>query len=251
MTFEMILLIIAGAFAGGFINGLAGFGTGLFALGWWLAAMPALDAVVLVIIMSLVGGTQGLFAVRNAIDMPVIWRFLLPALPGIGLGYMLLDHINITILKLVVAALLTLFGGFFAFRRTLPKLRVRVLSMDVLVGGLGGVLAAVAGLSGALMTMWCSLYDWPKAERRAVIQPFNMLVLGVVFILMAFRGMLGLDIALLVAIALPFSVLGTQAGIASFRRLSDDQFQKLLIWLTLFSGLMLAGRELVATISAT
>ena len=33
---EVILLIIAGAFAGGFANGLAGFGTGLFALGWWL-----------------------------------------------------------------------------------------------------------------------------------------------------------------------------------------------------------------------
>ena len=79
----MIMLIIAGAFAGGFANGLAGFGTGLFALGWWLAAMPPLDAVITVVIMSLVGGVQGLYAVRNAIDFREQLRFLVPALIGV------------------------------------------------------------------------------------------------------------------------------------------------------------------------
>ena len=248
MTLEMVLLIVTGAFAGGFINGLAGFGTGLFALGWWLAAMPALDAVILVVIMSLIGGAQGLYAVRNAVDMSSLVRFLLPALVGIGIGFTLLDYINVTVLKIVVAALLTLFGGFFTFRRALPRLASRFLSVDILVGGIGGVLAAVAGLSGALMTMWCSLYNWSKAERRAVIQPFNVVVLGIVFLLMVLHGSLTLHVLFLVAIALPFSVLGTQAGIASFRRLSDDQFQRLLIWLTLLSGLMLAGRELIAKV---
>ncbi|MEK9760033.1 MAG: hypothetical protein VW472_03235, partial [Candidatus Puniceispirillum sp.] len=88
MTVEMIVLLVTGAFAGGFINGLAGFGTGLFALGWWLAALPASDAVVLVVIMSLVGGAQGIYAVRNAIDLSDLSRFLLPALVGIAGGFM-------------------------------------------------------------------------------------------------------------------------------------------------------------------
>jgi hypothetical protein len=78
MSADVIMLIIAGAFAGGFANGLAGFGTGLFALGWWLAAMPPLDAVITVVIMSLVGGVQGLYAVRNAIDFGEQLRFLAP-----------------------------------------------------------------------------------------------------------------------------------------------------------------------------
>ena len=250
MTVEMIVLLVTGAFAGGFINGLAGFGTGLFALGWWLAALPAGDAVLLVVIMSLVGGAQGIYAVRNAIDLSDLSRFLLPALLGIAGGFMMLDHIDVRLLKMVVAALLVLFGGYFTFRQTLPKVQARVLSVDMAVGAIGGVLAAVAGLSGALLTMWCSLYDWPKARRRAVIQPFNVIVLSLVFLLMAWRGMLTGQIAILVLIALPFSVLGTQAGIATFRRLSDDRFQRLLIWLTLFSGLMLAGRELAARVLA-
>lgn len=61
--------IIIGAFTGGFVNGLAGLGTGLFALGWWLAVKPLMDAVIIVVIMSLVGGAQGIYAVRKAIDM--------------------------------------------------------------------------------------------------------------------------------------------------------------------------------------
>jgi len=250
MTFDAILLIVIGAFSGGFISGLAGFGTGLFALGWWLAAMPVSDAVVLVVIMSLVGGVQGLYAVRNAVDLRLLVRFLVPALIGIAIGYRMLDHINIIVLKLVLATLLILFGGFFTFRKTLPKLTMRFLPMDLAVGGIGGVLAVLAGLSGALLTMWCSLYDWTKAQRRGVIQPFNMIILSIVFVLMMGRGLVTVDIVLLVAVALPSSVLGTQAGIASFRRLSDDQFQKLLIWLTLVSGLMLAGRELIARLPA-
>lgn len=43
------ICLFMGAFLGGFVNGLAGFGTALFALGWFLQIMepPAAVAVVL------------------------------------------------------------------------------------------------------------------------------------------------------------------------------------------------------------
>ena len=245
MGADVIVLIIAGAYAGGFANGLAGFGTGLFALGWWLAAMPPLDAVITVVIMSLVGGVQGLYAVRSAIDFGEQLRFLAPALIGIMVGYLFLDAVNVTILKLLVAGLLILFGGFFTFRKTLPKLTKRYLAADVLVGFVGGLFGMVAGMSGAILTMGCSLYDWSKGRRRALVQPFNMIVLGAVLALMIWRGVIDTRIWLIVAMALPFSVLGTQTGIFVFRRLNDRQFQKLLIWLIFMSGLVIGGRELV------
>ena len=125
MSVDVFLLIAAGALAGGFANGLAGFGTGLFALGWWLAAMPPIDAVVTVVIMSLIGGLQGLYAVRNAIEFRDQVRFLVPASIGIVIGYLCLELINIILLKLLVAGLLIMFGGFFAFRKKLPNLKKR------------------------------------------------------------------------------------------------------------------------------
>ena len=57
--------------AGGFANELDVFETGLFALSWWLAAMPLIDAVVTVVIMSLFGGLQRLNAVRKGLSLGI------------------------------------------------------------------------------------------------------------------------------------------------------------------------------------
>jgi len=78
-----------------------------------------------------------------------------------------------------------------------------------------------------------------------LVQPFNMIVLGAVLGLMIWRGVIDSRIWLIVAVAFPFSVLGTQTGIFVFRRLNDQQFQQLLIWLIFISGLVIGGRELV------
>jgi hypothetical protein len=52
------LLLLLGAFAGGFVSGLAGFGTGLTALGIWLQVVDPVLAAPLVVICSVV--SQGL-----------------------------------------------------------------------------------------------------------------------------------------------------------------------------------------------
>ena len=51
MEFTIICLVAAGL-SGGFINGLAGFGTGLFALGWLLQVMPPQQAVAIVVLVT-------------------------------------------------------------------------------------------------------------------------------------------------------------------------------------------------------
>ena len=63
MSVDAIVVISIGAAFGGLVNGLAGFGTGLFALGWWLVVLPPKSAVALVVVLSLVSGVQGVFAV--------------------------------------------------------------------------------------------------------------------------------------------------------------------------------------------
>ncbi|MHC5804510.1 hypothetical protein ACYTX7_09910, partial [Streptococcus pyogenes] len=60
MTTGFITALLAGAFAGGFINGLTGFGTALLSLGFWLQIMPPPQAVAIVVVMSVVSGLQGL-----------------------------------------------------------------------------------------------------------------------------------------------------------------------------------------------
>ena len=58
MSTEFLVNLAFGAAAGGFINGLAGFGTALFALGFWLQIMPPAQAVSVVVIVSIISGLQ-------------------------------------------------------------------------------------------------------------------------------------------------------------------------------------------------
>src|SRR5207245_10333231 len=54
MATAAIFLLLVGALAGGFVTGLAGFGTALMALGIWLYVLPPSTAVPLALISSVV-----------------------------------------------------------------------------------------------------------------------------------------------------------------------------------------------------
>lgn len=246
MTAEFVAVLLAGAFAGGFINGLAGFGTALLSLGLWLQIMPPPQAVAVVVVMSVVSGLQGLWTVRREIrDRPGrLALFLLPGLVGLPLGVTLLNVISATALKLTIAGFMVAYGGFFTLRRSLPHFDRPTPAIDGGIGFLGGILGGAASLSGALPTMWCAMRPWPKGETRAVLQPYNVGILGGAIVLFALQGLYDRETLLLVALALPGTVIGAQLGIALFHRLSDSQFRRLLILVMFASGMALALREM-------
>jgi uncharacterized membrane protein YfcA len=48
-----------------------------------------------------------------------------------------------------------------------------------------------------------------------------------------------------IVVALPVTMIFAQIGITVFKRLSDDQFRRLLIAMMLISGLVLMAREIL------
>lgn len=246
MTPEFLALLVAGAAAGGFINGLAGFGTAMFALGIWLQIMPPLQAVSIVVIISVVIGLQGVWIVRHSLrDNPRrLARFLVPGLVGIPLGVAALSVIDPKVLKITVAATMGLYGSLFILRRTLPRFERPTPIWDGVIGFLGGVLGGAASLSGAFLTIWCSLRAWPKSQTRAVLQPYNIVILGLTASALAFTGAYNWEVIKLIAIALPVALVFAQLGLALFKRLSDHQFRRLLIVLMFVGGVTLMLKEL-------
>ena len=238
MAPETIVFLVLGAAAGGFINGLSGTGTALFALGFYLVVLDPVTAVAIVALMSVVAGVQGLWVVRAAIlDHPKrLMRFVIPGLVGVPIGIWLLSGLDTDVLRLGVAGFLILYGGYFAFRRALPAFTRRTPVIDAAVGGIGGLLGGAAGMSGALPSMWMSLRPWTKFETRAVLQPFNMVMLTTTVVLLYWRG--AYDGALpALAITIPSGLLAAQVGIFVFRRLSDTGFRRILILLCLAMGI--------------
>lgn len=242
MEVGFLVFLLIGASAGGFINGLAGFGTSLFALGWWLQVMPPVQAVALALALSVASGLQGAVVVRRSIEPLRLLRFLIPGCLGIPIGLQLLDIINAEALKLIIAGFLLAYGAFFLFRRDLPSMTKPTNLIDGSIGFLGGILGAVAGLSGALPTMWLAMRDWPRHETRAVLQPFNIAILGIAALLLAYDGVYDRGTLIALAIALPATMLAAQIGLRVFARLEDSHFRRLLIALMTASGIILIIR---------
>ena len=240
-----LFFLFAAGLSGGFVNGLAGFGTALFSLGWLLEVMPPREAVAIALVCSLVTGVPGVWQVRASIKAGSLALVVLPALAGIPLGFVALTWIDASVLSLFLGAMLLLYGGYFLFRRNLPSIEGRWRMVEGGLGFVGGVLGAMAGLSGALLSMWLAMRPWPKAVQRAILQPFNMVVLTLATAMLALDGGFTAPVLVNLALTLPASLVGAVAGLALFRRMSDSLYRRLLIGLMLASGLSLLLRTLL------
>ena len=244
---EFAVYLILGAIAGGFINGLAGSGTALFALGFYLVVLDPVRAVAVVALMSVLAGLQGLWIVRREIFAQPhrLLRFLLPGLVGVPIGLSLLSVIDARTLRIVISALLILYGFYFGFRTSLPAFSRRTPWIDGLVGFTGGLLGGAASVSGAIPAMWVSIRPWTKSESRAVLQPFNVVILSATITLLFLKGAYDRTAQDALLITLPMGLVAAQIGIMVFRRLSDNAFRRLLILLTLLMGLGVMASEVL------
>lgn len=59
------VLVLIGAFVGGLVSGLTGFGTGLRALPFWIHAMPPILARPLIVVCSIVSQLHVRYAPRH------------------------------------------------------------------------------------------------------------------------------------------------------------------------------------------
>jgi uncharacterized membrane protein YfcA len=120
MTAALVLTVAAGALTAGFVSGLAGFGTGLVALGFWLHVMDPVLAAPLVVICSVVAQAQSLPRIRRAMNLARLWPFLLGGLVGVPLGVFALDHIEAETFRAVVGLFLVVYAGSMLPARSLP-----------------------------------------------------------------------------------------------------------------------------------
>jgi uncharacterized membrane protein YfcA len=239
ITTATIIIVAAGALLGGFVSGLAGFGTGLVALGIWLHAVSPAQAASLVIICSVVAQMQTIPAIWHAIDFRRIWPMLAAGVLGVPLGVKLLDHINPGSFRLGIGLLLIIFSATMLIGRTGLKIHWGGRTADAAIGLGGGILGGLAGLSGPLPTMWATLRGWSKDQRRGVFQAYNLTVLTVALLTHAAEGLITRDVGWLLLAALPGTLSGAWLGAHAYRRLSDHHFHQVVLGLLGVSGITL------------
>ena len=247
MDFHSVLFLLLGGVAGGFINGFAGTGTALFAMGFLLVPLDPRSAVAVVALASATTGLQGVWEVRQAVfDRPgQLARFVVPGILCVPVGVAALGMVDARTLRILIAVFLIAFGAFFGFRKALPKLERHMPRTDIAVSATGGILGGLASVSGALPMMWLSMRPWPRAEIRAVLQPYNICVLFSTVAMLSLGGAYTRETWTAFAIVFPATLLSAQLGLFAFRRVDNDRFRRILIILCLALGLGILARDLL------
>jgi hypothetical protein len=241
---DIAAVLALGALCAGFVTGLAGFGTGLVGLGFWLHVVNPVVAAALVVICSVVGQVQSLYTLRRAVAWHRFWPFLIGGVLGIPLGVAALRFIDPKTLKVLLGALLIGYTGVTLGFRRFPTTSWGGKVADGLIGFGGGALGGVAGLSGPLPTIWCSVRGWSADAQRGVYQTFNLTILATVLCVYFTQGILTKQVWGFALVCLPATILGAFLGIRMYGRVNEKQFRVLVLLLLLASGIVLTVTNL-------
>jgi hypothetical protein len=237
-------------FLSGVMSGLSGFGFSAIGATTLLLLPPILQVP---LFQTLSTGNQLLSAGQLREDMPKsrkdVWAgpgpCILGGLAGVPIGIWLLSHLPAARLMAVFGALLFLYAVYSLFKPTSVKLR----GFDgpvcgAVVGFFGGVVGGFTAFPGAAVVVWTGLRGLPKAQHRAIVQPYIIMSqiysLGLVALL--HPSYLHGQFWLLLALSLPAVVPGTLSGLALYRRTSDLNFKRVSYLLLGISGLCLLAK---------
>ena len=239
-----ILAVLGGAVAAGFVSGLSGFGFGMIAISIWAWVLAPKLIAPLVVAGSLVGQLVSLGALRMRVDWPRLLPFLVGGVIGVPFGVALLDIIDVRVFRAVTGAALIFYCGGMLLLANLPAIHWGGRLADGVIGLIGGAMGGLAGLTGPLPTLWCSLRGWDKDTQRAIFQSFNLAMQIITLAGYAWAGQLGGEFAGLCPIVLPAVLLPAWAGTMLYTRLSDVAFRRIILGLLLASGALLVSSSL-------
>jgi uncharacterized membrane protein YfcA len=242
-----LALIFAGAVAGGVVNGLTGFGSALTALPVWLQAVEPLLAAQLGSACSVLGHLRTFPSIWRGVDWRRMAPMLAAGLAGVPIGTAILPYIGVGTFKAGLGVVLAAYCSFMliaAGRSRIAAAGPIDRWAEPAVGFAGGVLGGLAALSGVLPTVWASLKDWRKDQRRIFFQAFNFTVLTAMLVANVASGLVSVRSIVAFAVAAPGTLIGASLGLAVYRRLDDVRFDRAVLAVLLLSGLALVWSSL-------
>jgi len=241
---ELYLIVALGAALAGFVQGLSGFAFAMVAMAvwaWWVD--PQLAAA-----MAVFGGFSGqllaALTVRRGFDIKLLAPFVIGGLAGIPVGIGILPLLDLSLFKLALGGLLAVICPVMLVAHKLPKVNAGGRPADAVAGFIGGVLGGIGGVSGAIPTLWCTLRGMPKDQQRAVIQNFNLGMLGVTLALYVGTGVITAATLPMLAVVLPAMLIPTLLGAKLYIGISEAAFRRIVLGLLTVSGLAMLASAL-------
>jgi uncharacterized protein len=238
------------AFLSGVMSGLSGFGFSAIGAASLLFLPPTLQVP---LFQALSTGNQALSAGQLREDMPKSWKevwkgpgpCMVGGVAGVPIGIWLLAHLPAARLMAVFGTFLTVYAVYSIYKPSSLKLRGFGGPLwGAVVGFVGGTVGGFTAFPGAAVVVWTGLRGLPKAQHRAIIQPYIIMSQLYSLGLVAWwhPSYLNGQFWLLLALVLPAVVPGTLSGLAIYRRTSDLNFKRISYLLLGISGISLLAK---------
>jgi uncharacterized membrane protein YfcA len=232
----LFLLVAAGA---AFIQGASGFAFALIASALWAWLIEPQVLAPTVVLTSLIGQLSSLVRLGGKARFAHAGPFLVGGVLGTPLGVMLLPLFDAASFRLAIGIVLIIYCALMLRRGGLPRITGGGRRADAGIGVMSGIMGGATGISGPPIVLWCAMRGWDKETQRATFQTFFV---GILLVILGFQiagGLVDARCLRLAAIAaVPIVVCSWLGGLA-FDRLSQEGFQRLIMWLLLASGIAL------------
>jgi len=231
------LLVALGAFTGGFVSGLSGFGTGLVGMPFWLLAVHPVVAAQLAALSAVISQAQTLGTVRTALTWSHVGPITVAGLIGVPIGVWLLPALPVDIFKLAIGLTLIVFCIYLLVVPDNWRLNRRRRLPEALMGFAGGFMGGLTGVPGPAVIMWGTVQNWSRQEKRALYQVFILAILVLMLIATAISGLMTQDFLIAAIIVAPTTIIGAFCGSWVYKRVDDRRFDRIVLIILLLSGI--------------
>jgi uncharacterized membrane protein YfcA len=231
-----MLLAALAAFAGAAVQSASGLGFALVLSPALFAVMDPEEAVTAVLILGIALCALVLIE-SHRVATHGLGRVLLPAVPGLAVGVLLLGALSKQSLQVGVGVAVIAAAGWQV------RQHARVQIPAVVAGFLSGVLTTSISVNGPPLALWLEAERVPPAVFRATLAAgFLILDIAGVALIVSREGGDAVDLGQLGPLV-ACVLAGYALGVAGFRRLDAERFSAIVLTVVICTGLasVLAG----------
>jgi uncharacterized protein len=226
----MVLAALA-AFAGAFVQSATGMGFALVLSPALFAVMDPEEAVTAVLILGAVLCSL-VWAESRRVPPHGLGRLIVPALPGLAVGVLVLAALSKEALQVGVGVAVVV-AAAWQLRHGAAALRLNAL----VAGFASGVLTTSISVNGPPLALWLESERVPPAVFRVTLAAsFLILDIAGVGLIVSREGSGVVDVGQLIPL-LACVFVGYALGAAGFRRLDAERFSRIVLGIVICTGL--------------
>lgn len=232
---ELVVLGFIVILAAGFIQGLTSFGFALISMPLLTKLIPITEAVPVVVALSLITNLIVLKTTWRHIQLKKISLMIVSSLIAVPAGVWLLESVHPDKLKLFAGLLVVAFGILLLLGKAYPVQNEKIAFIPV--GLTSGLLNGSISMSGPPVALFLSNQGADKQTFRANITVYGVVLNIITITTYSFSGLLTAEVIRYTVWFVPGMLVGVIVGVAAIKKLNDQTFRKLALYLIVLSGI--------------